>query len=210
MRFVVTSDTHTLHDRVGVPDGDVLLHAGDFTGRGLIPEVGAFNEWLGKQPHKHRVLIAGNHDFIFEEQPRLAREMLTNCTAYLLDSEVVIEGVRIYGSPYQPRFFDWAFNLDRGRQIKAKWDLIPEGIDILMTHGPPLGHGDLTSRGEHVGCADLLDAIRRIKPKYHVFGHIHEGYGVTHEGLTTCINASALGDRAQTGRVINPPLVFDL
>jgi Icc-related predicted phosphoesterase len=167
-----------------------------------------FDAFLGTLPHRHKVVIAGNHDFAFEKRPAEARALLTHCI-YLQDSEATVEGVRIWGSPWQPWFYDWAFNLKRGPQIRAKWDLIPEGIGILVTHGPPLGHGDEVPRAfgsEKVGCADLLEAVRRVKPRYHVFGHIHEGYGITKEGPTTFVNAS-LCDAAY--RPVNPPLVLD-
>lgn len=88
---------------------------------------------------------------------------------------MTVEGLRIYGSPWQPEYGNWAFNLDRGAPLKAKWDLIPEGVDILITHGPPKGFGGQTREGD-VGCDDLLEAVNRVKPLIHVFGHIHEGY----------------------------------
>lgn len=210
MRFVCTSDTHTLHDRVPIPDGDVFIHAGDFTSCGELPDIARFNSFLGKLSHKHKIVIAGNHDFAFERQPALAQSLLTNCL-YLQDSETVIDGVRIYGSPWQPWFNDWAFNLRRGPEIKAKWDRIPDDVQVLVTHGPPLGHGDKVpppqGNGERVGCEDLLAAIRRIKPACHVFGHVHEGYGITTEGPTTCVNACMCDGRYSP---INPPIVFDL
>ena len=210
MRFVCTSDSHLMHDRVPMPDGDVFIHAGDFTMRGELGEIARFNGFLAGLPHKHKVLIAGNHDFLFERGASLARATLTNCI-YLQDSEVTIEGVRIYGSPWQPAFMDWAFNLERGPQIKAKWDLIPAGVQVLVTHGPPLGQGDEVPRPagqrERVGCADLLDAVKRIRPAYHVFGHVHEGYGITRDEHTTYVNASMCDGKYNP---INPPLVFNL
>ena len=209
MRFVCTSDTHTLHERVPIPDGDVFIHAGDFTSCGELTDIARFNAFLGKLPHKHKIVIAGNHDFAFERQPTLARSILTNCL-YLQDSETIIDGVRIYGSPWQPWFNDWAFNLQRGPEIKAKWDQIPDDVQILVTHGPALGHGDEVLRpsggSERVGCEDLLAAIQRIKPAYQVFGHVHEGYGITQEGPTTCINACMCDDMYNP---VNPPIVFD-
>lgn len=210
MRFVCTSDTHTRHSSLPVPEGDVFIHAGDFTSRGELKDVARFNGFLNGLSHRHKIVIAGNHDFAFEENLGLARSALTGAV-YLQDSEIEIEGIRIYGSPWQPRFYDWAFNLERGPALKAKWDLIPEGVDVLVTHGPPRGHGDAAPRPfgapELVGCMDLLEAVRRVKPKYHVFGHIHEGYGITKEGATTCINAS-MCDGAYNP--VNPPIVFDI
>ncbi|MFX1294854.1 MAG: metallophosphatase domain-containing protein [Promethearchaeota archaeon] len=189
LKFVCLADTHMRHNDIEVPDGDILLCAGDFTSYGSKKDVKAFNVFLNTLPHKYKVVIAGNHDFLFEKQPVLAQSLLTNCI-YLQDSSVEIEEFLIYGTPWQPWFYDWAFNLPRGKLLKEKWNLIPEDTDILITHGPPYGHGDKVIRNGPQGCIDLLDAIRRIIPKYHIFGHIHEGYGITTEGSTTCINAS--------------------
>jgi Icc-related predicted phosphoesterase len=117
-----------------------------------------------------------------------------------------VEDILFYGSPWQPYFGDWAFNLRRGPEIRAKWDAIPEGTDILITHGPPLGHGDRTVYGKEVGCADLMAAIDRIRPKYHVFGHIHEAYGISAGASTTFVNASNCGLYYSE---LHPPVVFD-
>jgi len=210
MRFVCTSDTHGMHDRRAIPPGDVFLFAGDMLGGLDFEGVRSFAEFLSALPHRHKVVIAGNHDFPFERRPEEARAALSGCCAYLQDSEVAIEGVRVYGSPWQPWFFDWAFNLERGERIRGKWDLIPEGIDILLTHGPAAGHGDAVDRGKNagqrVGCADLLDALRRVRPKVHVFGHIHEGYGETREGDIRCLNVSMCDVEY---RPVNDPVVFD-
>ena len=206
MRIVLMSDTHGLHRRIRVPDGDLLIHAGDLTNRGEIQQVADFNDWLGGLPHPQKVVIAGNHDFCFEKSD-YAATLLTHAT-YLLDSGTTAAGLRIWGSPWQPWFFDWAFNLQRGPEIRAKWELIPDGTDILITHGPPPGLGDRTISGEAAGCADLLDEIRtRVRPQLHVFGHIHEGYGILHDGGTTSVNASIC---TVEYRPINPPVVLDL
>jgi Icc-related predicted phosphoesterase len=156
---------------------------------GHLRDVAAFDDWLAGLPHPHKLVIAGNHDFCFERQPAESERLIKHAH-YLRDTGVTLAGLRFYGSPWQPWFFDWAFNLKRGPEIRAKWDLIPEGVDVLITHGPPAGHGDLTTRGDRAGCADLLDALDRVRPRLHVFGHIHEGYGQTLAGATRCINAS--------------------
>jgi Icc-related predicted phosphoesterase len=205
VRLVAISDTHGLHRQLTIPDGDILIHAGDVTGRGQLSQVADFNEWLGTLPHRHKLVIAGNHDFCFERQPDETTALLTNCI-YLFDEAITLDGLHFYGSPWQPWFFDWAFNLKRGSEIRAKWNLIPPQTDILITHGPPLGHGDLTYRQERVGCADLIEVVAEKRPSYHIFGHIHEGYGVTHNEHTTFINASSCTLQYQP---IQPPTVFD-
>jgi len=207
VRIVAISDTHAQHRAIpDVPAGDVLVHAGDMTSVGKPEHVKEFNAWLGDLPHAHKVVIAGNHDFPFERAPASVEPLLTNCV-YLRDSSVVIEGVTFYGSPWQPAFMDWAFNLERGDALRAKWDLIPEGTDVLITHGPPAGHGDMTTRGIGVGCADLMNAVLRVRPKIHIFGHIHEGAGLTEAGGTTFINASSVTERYEP---VNSAIVVDL
>lgn len=190
MKICVIADTHGFHDRIAVPEADLLIHAGDVSMSGSAPELADFARWWNALPHPGKVLIAGNHDWLFQREPELARSWFKGC-AYLEDSQAVVLGLRIWGSPWQPWFLDWAFNLRRGPELRAKWDLIPEGVDILVTHGPPLGHGDRTARGELVGCQDLLDAIRdRVRPRWHLCGHIHEGYGMTESCGTAFVNAS--------------------
>jgi Icc-related predicted phosphoesterase len=190
--IVAISDTHGFHDAVDIPAGDILIHAGDLTRHGEMADVREFNDFLGGLPHPVKIVIAGNHDFCFESDPEMCRTHLTNAI-YLQDQAVTVEGIRFYGSPWQPWFFDWAFNLQRGPEIREKWDLIPEDTDVLITHGPPFGHGDRTIRGERVGCQDLLEVVEQIQPKVHIFGHIHEGHGLTHNEHTTFINASICG-----------------
>ena len=206
-RVVCLSDTHS-RDGFPVPDGDVLVHAGDLTDRGTQAEVVAANAWLGSLPHPHKVVVAGNHDFLFERQAALARSLVTSAV-YLEDSEVTVAKLRIWGSPWQPCFRDWAFNLPRGEKLREKWAQIPEGLDVLITHGPPIGTMDLTNTGESVGCEELRDRLAAMvrPPRLHVFGHIHEGYGV----LRTAAMISANASICDVGyRPVNAPLVFDL
>ena len=199
MRIVCMADTHSSFEDQGtrmlpVPEGDLLIHAGDATLEGRIGEVDRHLRWMSSLPHRHKVMIAGNHDFLFEMNSDLARSMVPRGITYLQDEEVEIEGLRIYGSPWTPRFFNWAFNLDRGLPLEAAWSRIPEGIDILVTHGPPFGILDFVQRGEHAGCKDLRDAVERIKPRLHVFGHIHSGHGYMALGGTTFVNASIVNE----------------
>ena len=206
MRIVCLSDTHNLHDRVRVPDGDLLLHAGDATNRGTEKEVAAFADWLAGLPHRHKVVVAGNHDFLFEREPAAARAAIQGAV-YLQDEAVEIEGLRIWGSPWQPEFMDWAFNLPRGAALREKWDRIAPGTDVLITHGPPHGILDRVDEGRQEGCAELRTAVARVRPRLHLFGHIHEGYGRETRDRTTFVNAS-ICDRGY--RPIHPPVLVDL
>jgi len=189
IKIIVISDTHGLHRGLNVPDGDILIHGGDITRKGNISEVKDFNNFIGSLPHKYKIIIAGNHDFCLENNKEEAVRHLTNCT-YLEDSGIEIEGINIWGSPWQPWFYDWAFNLQRGPEIKKKWDLIPQNTNVLITHGPPHKILDKTVRNIYAGCEELYSAIKRIKPKVHIFGHIHEGYGTFSDSETDYINAS--------------------
>jgi len=207
MIIVFISDTHMLHPDLKVPPGDVLIHAGDATMNGKESELYKFSKWFTALPHKHKIYVAGNHDWIFEKSEEKAIGILGESVIYLKDSEVTIGGLRIWGSPWQPWFYDWAFNLLRGDQIRKKWDLIPEGIDIVITHGPPYGYGDTARGGRLVGCKDLLETLDRVKPQVHISGHIHEGYGSSQHGPTHCINASVCDFRY---RLRNEPIIVDL
>jgi Icc-related predicted phosphoesterase len=207
MRIVAISDTHGQHERLQVPDGDLLIFAGDCSSRGYLQEITSFLEWFSNHPHKCKVMIAGNHDFLFEEQPCLAETLIPKGIHYLNDSGVVIEGMPILGSPVSPRFFDWAFNRDRGSQIERHWSQIPRSTEILITHGPPAGILDQTLRGEVTGCEDLLRNVQHIKPKLHIFGHIHEGYGKSEKDGTLFVNACNLDAHY---RMRNVAIVLDI
>jgi Icc-related predicted phosphoesterase len=204
MKIVCLSDTHGA--QIEVPDGDMLLHAGDISKRGKPSEIAEFNTWLRKLPHKYKVIIAGNHDFIFEDDPVTAQSLITNAV-YLNDNGIEIDGLKIWGSPISPWFHDWAFNRRRGEDIRKHWDLIPANTDILITHGPPHGMLDLTVKGTRVGCEELLLAVERIKPKIHLFGHIHEDYGIKEVAGTTFINASIMN---LAYFPVNEPIIIDL
>ena len=207
MRIVAISDTHSRHQHLQIPEGDILIHAGDATMMGTVPEISAFNHWLGALPHPVKIVCAGNHDWLFEKNPALARAMMSNAR-YLQDQLTTVSGLRIYGSPWQPRFFDWAFNLNRGEQLRAKWDLIPHDLDILITHGPPFGILDFSVSGqEHVGCEELRKAVERVRPRLMIFGHIHHSYGVQEYEGTKFVNACTCNENYQP---VNPPIVIDL
>jgi Icc-related predicted phosphoesterase len=207
MRIVCVSDTHNQHNKIKLPEGDVLIHAGDFSMLGKVPEVGAFLKWFGEQPHKHKVLIAGNHDWLFERESTLATSMVPEGVTYLNDSGAVIEGLNFWGSPVQPEFGNWAFNRNQF-EIDQHWQLIPSNTDVLITHGPPRGVLDWTVPCmNEVGCPDLLSRVLSVKPKLHVFGHIHEAYGQKQFEDTLFVNAALCDECYYLG---NPPIVVDL
>lgn len=198
MKIVCISDTHGKHRDLILPEGDMLLHAGDITLRGEFDILEDFNNWLGEQNFKHKVVICGNHDFCFEQENKKSRKIMTNCT-YLQDEFIEIEGLKIYGSPQTPWFHNWAFNQYRGIEIRKYWAKIPKDTNILITHGPPVGIFDRSARtGENVGCQDLYDEIyhRLDSLKLHVFGHIHEDGGKQKKSKVkkdlTFVNASCL------------------
>lgn len=224
VRFVLISDTHG-HE-IELPDGDVLIHGGDFSKVGKPKEIDNFNDYMGKIKHKfkHVIVICGNHeitfdpygapakDYLLDEESKIVnhadmKKKLTNCT-YIEDEAVEVMGFKIYGSPWQPEFHGWAYNLPRGEKCLEKWNLIPDDTDVLITHGPPLGYADLCSSGLRAGCAELLSTIQqRVRPRLHVFGHIHEGYGVWRDDHTTFVNASTCTLRYKP---VNLPIVVDL
>lgn len=207
MELVAISDTHLRCPELET--GDVLIHSGDATFRGDIREVSQFSYWWNNiEGFKHKIFVPGNHDWLFQRNEPFARELLKD-THVLIDNEVTIDGTRFYGSPWQPEFCNWSFNLPRGEKLKEKWDMIPDGIDILITHGPPHGFLDFVPGGGNVGCKDLFDAVCRVKPKYHIFGHVHYSYGEKywqHTG-TTFINASVCTEAYQC---LNKPIVFEI
>lgn len=217
MKICCISDTHLQHRDSKffpeIPDADILIHAGDLTYYGDSDEIRAALEWLQSLPHKRKIFVAGNHDMLFEEIPQKARLILNEFPGltYLQDSAVEFDGVKIYGSPWTPEFCQWGFMRKRGAEIAEKWAQIPDGIDVLVTHGPAFGYGDEIYGGERVGCVDLYEAIARTNPKLHVFGHIHHAYGqytAYHAGLRTkFVNAAICNEAYQP---VNSPTVVEL
>ncbi len=189
MRIVAVADTHLFHDELVVPDGDVFVHAGDMCQSGDLDELRHALDWIRSLPHRTKVIIAGNHDFAFAEHPREARA-LADGFVYLQDSGTTIDGVSFWGSPWQPEFNDWAFNLPRGPALADKWALIPDQVDVLVTHGPPFGIGDHGPVAGRLGCEDLLARVKVVRPKLHMFGHIHQDGGVWRHGETLFANVT--------------------
>mmetsp|Transcript_132340 Transcript_132340/g.197196 ORF Transcript_132340/g.197196 Transcript_132340/m.197196 type:complete len:389 (+) Transcript_132340:122-1288(+) len=220
-RIVCMSDTHGKHREIHLPAGDLLIHGGDFTKSGEPGNIRDLDRFFGEAHFEEIICIAGNHDMTmhpefydrnwerFHKQKfQSSKTRFDNCT-YLEDASCTTRnGLDVYGSPWSPVFFDWAFNLDRGAPIREMWDKIPDTTDLLITHGPPLGRGDLTNEKIRAGCYDLLIAVQeRVKPRLHIFGHIHEGAGVSFDGNVLYVNASNLNIKYQA---VNYPVVIDL
>lgn len=219
-KITCISDSHNKHKQLDgfLHGGDILIHAGDSTGRGYKEELESFFKWYdGIDSYDHKLFIAGNHDFGFQDFPEEYKGILTGYKTieYLQDDLIVlgdgemdyIDMVKIWGTPWQPEFYNWAFNLPRGQALKEKWDMIPHNTDILIVHGPPHGKLDYVPYDSvNVGCEELMKKIEEIKPKIVVCGHIHEGYGYVFDGHTHYINASVLD-----GRYIykNKPVSFE-
>lgn len=193
VRIVAVADTHAFENAIErVPEGDLFIHAGDFCSRGTLDEFQAAIEWVKSQPHEHKVVIGGNHDWCLVREREAALKLLDGLT-YLEDSGCTVAGIRFWGSPWTPEFCDWAFNLPRGPELAEKWALIPARTDILITHGPPRGYGDWVRDEQHSGCEDLLAALARVRPALHLFGHIHEDGGCWQLNETCLANVTTWG-----------------
>jgi predicted phosphodiesterase len=222
-RITLISDTHTRHGlidpKLDLPGGDLLLHAGDIMNSGYSKrDIDDFCWWFNSLEHYDtKVFIAGNHDRMFENDPERAREGYSpfKDITYLQDESLDLwdeedQQTVIYGTPWQPEFYSWAFNLPKGGPgLMSKWEAIPNDTDILITHGPPQGILDISGppyNEGNLGCALLRERVDLIKPKIHIFGHIHGSYGYKLVNGTHFINASVLNEKYEH---TNMPLTFD-
>ena len=221
MKIILISDTHNQH--LNIPTEwldnednsiDMIIHAGDISGRGSLKEVEAFLDWYNSLNYKYKIFIPGNHDFWFEKVSTFAiNEMLQEkypSIIYLHDTNVEIEGLKIHGSGVTPWFYDWAFNRV-GTDICRHWDMIPLDTDVLITHGGPkhIGSLNVTTRSrEDVGCPYLYEKLSELKQlKLFVQGHIHEGRGTyTFADKQLFVNASLLNLQYE---LVNKPFVID-
>jgi Icc-related predicted phosphoesterase len=228
IRCVCISDTHTQTDNLkqNIPDGDIFMHCGDFSYSGQPREIEKFKNFLNSLPHTKKVIIAGNHDITFDKERYETLKMkfklklpldeldkikkFEEDIVYLENSCVELYGYNIYGSPYCNKYFTWAF-MKSDENLNEIWSQIPDNTDILLTHGPPMYIGDLTDENNNVGSLTLYKQIRdRIKPKFHIYGHIHEGFGcyIDEKILGTIfVNCSLLDSEYN---LVNCPIVFDL
>jgi len=200
MRIVTVSDTHGLTP--DLPGGDILIHAGDGTLWGKQQEVNALDEWFGSQKKKfqHILFTPGNHDFWFQIPNKL------NNAIVLINQRVIFRGVTFWFSPFSIQFGSWAF-MKVEEELRGIWEGIPENVDVLVTHGPPFLILDRGISGEHVGSTSLLSKVLDLKPKYHIFGHIHEEAGIVKGEDTLFINASIVDEFY---RKTNEPIIIDI
>jgi Icc-related predicted phosphoesterase len=215
MKIIAISDTHSYHNKLVIPEGDVLIHAGDISWRGELPIIASFADWLKELPIKHKIVICGNHELGIQSgyKREQAIKLIKDSGAhYLEDNGVEIDGIHFWGSPATPWFHDWEWNYERGEVIAAVWKKIPENTNVLITHGPPYMILDEAPRGimdvEHVGCEELTKRIESLPNlKAHIFGHIHHSYGTKQVGPCLFVNASSC---TEAYKPINPPLVIEV
>lgn len=207
-KICAISDTHNQHRNIVCDSGDILIHAGDATGRGYEYELEDFIDWFAEQDYEHKIYVPGNHDIGLENDLEKYDKRFTDNNIMLLNDEsVVLRGIsrdnskeyeiKVHGSPITPNFGRWAFMRARGESINKHWMKIPKDTDILITHGPPNGILDEVDRFggvEHTGCEMLWERVQSVCPKLHIFGHIHEGAGALRLGDTEYINASQLDE----------------
>jgi Icc-related predicted phosphoesterase len=214
MKIVCISDTHEQEEKILLPPGDVLVHAGDITYRGDIGKLSKFLRWMSAQNFQSKIIISGNHDWCFQNNSRniALRLCEENEITYLQDSGVKIGGINFWGSPWQPWFHNWAFNAMRGKDIAHHWAKIPEDTNVLITHGPVMNVLDAAPRGvadvEHVGCEELAKRITELPNlKAHICGHIHYGYGKMQLANVQFVNASCC---TEAYAPTNPPITIEV
>jgi Icc-related predicted phosphoesterase len=178
MKIVCTSDTHG-RPEWKIPPCDVFIHCGDFTSSGSFFETNAFAQKLyDSQVVRHFLLVPGNHDRYFEQQFEAVERLFDSRCHILIDQEITIEGIRFYGSPWTPLFNHWCFMASE-KELEQFYNEMPNTLDVLITHGPPLGILDPGFKTKHAGSQALRNAIERRQIRHHVFGHLHGAGGQT-------------------------------
>lgn len=209
MKIVCISDTHSLHDQVKMPEGDMVIFAGDFMTSGYEEqEVRNFQNWFSNLDYKYRIMIAGNHDRYVENYPDMFKKGLPSNIIYLEDSFVEVEGLKIYGTPHSKIFGNWAFNRSEFK-LEQLFENIPEDTDILISHAPQLYVLDNLMDGRNVGEYTLAKRITKLKNlKLHVVGHIHNAFGmIKPHGEYITVNAAQVDE---TYVLKNFPIVVNI
>lgn len=210
------SDTHNRHTSIAIPECDFLIHAGDMSARGHKHDMQNWAKWMAKQPAKYKICIMGNHELGYEEFYPLSRAWIMDLCPdmhILNNSGVELEGIKFYGYPQTPEFFNWAYNIPRG-DMHIYSDAIPTDINVLITHGPPARildevvgvNGYSKSPPDHVGCQALADRVLVVKPNIHIFGHIHCAHGERHKDGTSFYNVSVCDEQYSPS---NPPTIIE-
>lgn len=207
MRVVIVSDTHGRHRALGRLSGDVLIHCGDVDNlfQRYPTPVEAVDRWFGEQDFAHILCVGGNHDVEVETRVMARLAPFQNAT-FLHEAGVEIEGLRFYGVSWVPDLMGHAFFAD-DEMLERAWDRIPDDVDVLITHTPPGGILDVSSRGRPLGCPLLARRLRQIQPQLHCFGHVHASAGQRRIGETTYVNATSVNSELVVSR---PPVVIDL
>jgi Icc-related predicted phosphoesterase len=210
MIIVALSDTHGNHRSVEVPPGDIIIHCGDITRKSNLSEVTDFVDWFAGLNFKYKILVAGNHDRFIRKKKAEFLELIRRHQIEYLENEVVqVDGYSIFGSPFTLNYGCLgAFTYSDLPEAERIWSLIPHNIDILVTHAPPKGFRDFsTTENQNAGCEVLRDKVLSIKPQYHIFGHIHESYGIEVHGDSVFVNVSLSNE---SGEIVNKPVVLEL
>jgi len=205
IKIVCISDSHRQHWRMDIPDGDILLFAGDAE-LDSFNALQDFNNWLGTLNFKHIVVIGGNHDMVLANYVMEEKEMFFSNAIYLENTSVQIEGIKIFGSPYSLRFFSWAF-MKSEKQLEQMWELIPKNTDIVLTHSPCRNILDVTTTtDENCGSFSLRNKIKELQTKIHICGHLHSSHGKYTDYKTDYYNVSMLNDYYQY--IFEPTVIY--
>ncbi len=201
MRLLHLSDTHNLHRQLcNLPAADIIVHSGDMSMAGTGQEIMDFIEWYGALEYKYKIFVAGNHDYSLDgKSQEIIQSFLPENCFYLCNSGVEIDCIRFWGVP----FF---LSDDLQGAFPSIMKLIPKDTDILISHRPPLGVLD-NSNNIAFGCPDLLQRVLDVCPCYHLFGHIHDAYGIEKSKYTTFVNAALLDEKY---RLLNNPFTLDI
>jgi len=227
MKIWHISDTHGHHNLLTIPEGvDMVIHSGDHgnskTGPISNNECRDSIEWLASLYIQHKVIIAGNHDIAFERGMIKKQELAEKGISYLFNEELMIGGLKIWGSPYTPSFGEgWAFNRKRDK-LHDLWAEIPEDVDIIITHGPPKGildhsYSPIGNIYERCGCQALKSRVLQLNAKLVCFGHIHNCVDIINAGTqilsylpnTIFSNGSVVTD-GKFGKVTSNGNIFTL
>lgn len=210
MKCVAISDTHGKHHSVFIPEGDVIIHCGDITRKSNLSEITDFIEWFGGLNFQYKILVAGNHDrFIGKRKPEFFELISANKISYLENTLVRVNGFTVFGSPYTLNYAGiGVFTYFDNPEAERIWSHIPEKVDILVTHAPPRGFRDFSrAENKNAGCQVLREKVLSVKPRFHVFGHIHESYGIEQYEDSVFINASVTNGSEE---IVNNPVVFEI